>query len=286
MLSSATKSNRYQEMSTDIDHRSNGYKVRKESMMAKTDATILMIQRALKSGIQADYVLMDTWFTTEPMIKSILAEGLDVIGMVKQLNQRYNYKGKAYTLPQLQKFVSFDGARNIFGSLCVTTKNGIPVKIVFVRNRNKKSECLYLLSTDCSLSDTEIVRVYGNRWSIECFFKASKSFMKLGTEFQSRSYNAMVSHTAIVFTRYTILEWIRRNQNDQKTYGELFFMFCDDIQDMELTTALRGLMSLFTDIVSNVSAEITEMLKSKLNDWMASQPLFIQALFGDLCWES
>jgi hypothetical protein len=161
MLSSATKSNRYQEISTDIDHRSNGYKVRKESMMAKTDAAILMIQRALKSGIQADYVLMDTWFTTEPMIKSMLAEGLDVIGMVKQLNQRYNYKGKAYTLPQLQKFVSFDGVRNIFGSLCVTTKNGIPVKIVFVRNRNKKSECLYLLSTDCSLSDTEIVRVYG-----------------------------------------------------------------------------------------------------------------------------
>jgi hypothetical protein len=286
MLSSATNSNRYQEMSTDIDHRSNGYKVRKESMMAKTDAAILMIQRALKSGIQADYVLMDTWFTTEPMIKSILAEGLDVIGMVKQLNQRYSYKGNAYTLPQLQKFVSFDGARNIFGSLCVTTKNGIPVKIVFVRNRNKKSECLYLLSTDCSLSDAEIVRIYGNRWSIECFFKASKSFMKLGTEFQSRSYNAMVSHTAIVFTRYTILEWIRRNQNDQKTYGELFFMFCDDIQDMELTTALQGLMSLFTDIVSNVSAEITEMLKSKLNDWKASQPLFIQALFGDLCWES
>ncbi len=49
--------------------------------------------------------------------------------------------------------------------------------------------------------------------------------MKLGAEFQSRSYGAMVSHTAIVFTRYIILEWICRNRNDQKTYGELFFMF-------------------------------------------------------------
>lgn len=97
------------------------------------------------------------------MIKSILAEGLDVIGMVKQLKQRYRYKGSSYTLPELQKFVSFNGARNIFGSLCVTTKNGIPVKIVFVRNRNKKSECLYLLSTDCGLSDAEVVRIYGNR---------------------------------------------------------------------------------------------------------------------------
>ena len=110
--------------------------------------------------------------------------------------------------------------------------------------------------------------------------------MKLGTEFQSRSYDAMVSHTTIVFTRYILLEWIRRNQNDQKTYGELFFMFCDDIQDMDLTNALQGLMSLFTDIVSMVSADITEMLKSKVNNWIESQPLFIQALFGDLCWES
>ena len=286
LLSSATKSNRYQEMTEDIDCRSNGYKARKESLMAKTDAAILLIERALNAGIQADYVLMDTWFTTEPMIKSILSRGMDVIGMVKQLKQRYIYNGKAYTLPQLQKLVNFDGARNIFGSLCVTTKTGIPVKIVFVRNRNKKSECLYLLSTDCCLSDAEIVRIYGNRWSIECFFKASKSFMKLGTEFQSRSYYAMVSHTTIVFTRYILLEWIRRNQNDQKTYGELFFMFCDDIQDMDLTNALQGLMSLFTDIATMVSAEITEIIKSKVNNWMSSQPLFIQALFGDLCWES
>lgn len=286
LLSSASKSNRYEEISDNTDHRSNGYKTRKESLLPKTEASLLLIKRALEAGICVDYVLMDTWFTTEPMIKAILAEGLDVIGMVKQLKQRYNYKGRNYTLPELQKFVCFDGARNIFGSLCVTTKNGIPVKIVFVRNRNKKSECLYLLSTDCSLSDSEIVRIYGNRWSIECFFKASKSCLKLGTEFQSRNYDAMVSHTSIVFTRYMILEWIRRNENDQKTYGELFFMLCDDIQDMDFTNALQGLLSLFSDIATMVSADITELIKSKVTNWMKSQPLFIQALFRDLCWES
>ncbi len=63
-LSSAAESNRYQEMSADIDRRSNGYKVRKESLMAKTNAAIMLIQRDLNTGIQADYVLMDTWFTT------------------------------------------------------------------------------------------------------------------------------------------------------------------------------------------------------------------------------
>ena len=108
------------------------------------------------------------------MIADILETGMDVIGMVKQLKQCYIYKDKKYKLPELKKFVSFEGAGNIFGSLVVTTKTGIPVKIVFVRNRNKKSECLYILSTDISLSDAEIVRIYGNRWSIECFFKSSK----------------------------------------------------------------------------------------------------------------
>ncbi len=33
----------------------------KESMMSKTDAAVLLIQRALQSGIKADYLLMDTW---------------------------------------------------------------------------------------------------------------------------------------------------------------------------------------------------------------------------------
>ena len=286
LLSSAKKSNRYQEISGKIDRRTNGYKARKESLLTKPEAAILLIRRALAAGIQADYVLMDTWFTTEPMISNILETGLDVIGMVKQLNQRYNYRGRTYTLPQLRKFVQFDNMKNMFGSIVMTTKGGIPVKIVIVRNRNKKSECLYLLSTDCSLSDSEIVRIYGNRWSIESFFKASKSCLKLGTEFQSRTYDAIVSHTAIVFTRYPILEWIRRNENDEKTYGELFFMLCEDIQDMDLTRVLQSLMALFVEQFSELSADITSSLKSKVTEWMNSQAAFIRALFENICWES
>ena len=127
MLSSAKKSNRYNEVSDNIDRRTNGFKFRKESMMQKTDVAILLINNALSAGIKADYILMDTWFTTEPMIQEILKTGIDAIGMVKQLKQHYVYNGKQYKLPELKKFVSFEGARNIFGSLAVTTKTGIPV---------------------------------------------------------------------------------------------------------------------------------------------------------------
>ena len=153
LLSSVSESNRYNEIVDDIDHRTNGYKVRKASMMHKTDAAIQLIRNALTSGIPADYVLMDTWFTTEPMLKNIL-------------------------------------------------------------------------------------------------------------------------------------EWIRRNQNDQKSYGELFFMYCEDIQDMDLTNALQSLMALFVEHISTLSADITSVLKSKVTEWIASQARFIQALLGSIRWES
>ena len=99
--------------------------------------------------------------------------------------------------------------------------------------------------------------------------------MKLDTEFQSRSYDAIISHTTIVFTRYILLEWIRRNENDQKTYGELFYMLCDDIQDIDLTNALQSLMALFVDTVSTISTEITDLVKCKVIDWIMSQALSI-----------
>ena len=120
MRSSAKQTNRYQEISDKIDQRTNGYKARKESLLSKPDAAILLIRRALRAGIQADYVLMDTWFTTEPMLTRILACGIDVIGMVKQLKQRYSYRGKSYTLSELRKFVCFESGKNIVGTVVVT----------------------------------------------------------------------------------------------------------------------------------------------------------------------
>lgn len=60
-------------------------------------------------------------------------------------------------------------------------------------------------------------------------FKAFKSFLNSVLNSRAVPIDAIVSHTAIVFTKYTILEWILCNEKDEKTYGELFFMFCEDI---------------------------------------------------------
>lgn len=47
----------------------------------------------------------------------------------------------------------------------------IKAKIVFVKNQNKAKSWLAIISTDITLSDEEIIRIYGKRWDIEVLFK-------------------------------------------------------------------------------------------------------------------
>ena len=114
----------------------------------------------------------------------------------------------------------------------------LPVKLVFVRNRNNPKDYLVLVSTDVSLSEEEIIQTYGKRWNIEVFFKMCKSFLKLGKESRSLSYDAMTSHVSIVFARYMMLSLEQRRNVDKRSIGELFFLAYDELQDLRYLDAL------------------------------------------------
>lgn len=94
-----------------------------------------------------------------------------------------------------------------------------------------------------------------------------------------------VSSTAIVYTRYILLEWLRRKKNDDKTICELFYVCCDDIQDMELSTALKQLLTILDNGLKTRAITISKEVKSQLINWFVSQPAFIQALCPDFGWE-
>ena len=121
MMASAKASNRIAPANASIDKRSNGGKARKNAVLQKPEAAMKLIRNALNAGIKARYVLMDTWFTNEPFIANILAEGLDVIGMLKDNKQYYIYNGKKYNLKQLGKLVSFSKPGDILYSICAKT---------------------------------------------------------------------------------------------------------------------------------------------------------------------
>ena len=95
-------------------------------------------------------------------------------------------------------------------------------KLVYVRNRNKKTDYLVLISTDMSLTEQEIIQLYGKRWDIEVFFKICKSVLNLTGECRSISYDAMCAQTALVFARYIFLAVTIREDEDDRSAGPLF----------------------------------------------------------------
>ena len=283
MLSSAKQAKRFKEADPKIDKRSSEYKARVSAIMRKPDVVMKMLRDALNAGIKADYLLMDTWFTNEPFIKNVLDVGLDIIGMLKNNQQMYHYKGKLYNLNNLAtRFARMNVPDDILGSVVVRTcREHIPAKIVFVRNHNKRSEYIMILSTDCTLSDGEIIRRYGYRWSIECCFKVCKSLLKLGKEFQPVNYDTTISSTALVFTRYILLEWIRRNNSDFHTLGEIFFFCYDNVRDVELSDALKRLVSIMADGLSSGKITMDESIRTEIIDWYIMQPVFIRSICRD-----
>jgi hypothetical protein len=100
------------------------------------------------------------------------------------------------------------------------------------------------------LTAEEIIRIYRMRWDIEVFFKCAKSLLRLQKEFQGRSYDLMVSHTTIVFSRYILLAWQHRQSTDQRSIGGPFYLLCDEVGTIDWTVALQQLVELINEIAT------------------------------------
>lgn len=125
-------------MDETIDKRTSRYRRRLEALEPAPRVVASMVKRALDAGLSASYVLMDTWFTHEPLILSLKEIGIEVIGMINDRKQRYQVKGSFYTLNQLYAVAApIQNKAGVLRAVCVQLKSGLPAKIVFIQNRNK-----------------------------------------------------------------------------------------------------------------------------------------------------
>ena len=148
----------------------------------------------------------------------------------------------------------------------------LPVRLAYVRNKNKRSDYLVLVSTDLTLSEEEIIQTYGKRWSIEVFFKMCKSYLKLGKETRSISYDALTAHTAIIFARYMMLALEQRRNMDERSLGELFYLTIDELEDLHYLDALASLLSLLMDCAKEAAILDEEQINQLLDLFMAKLP--------------
>ena len=277
----------------DMDKRTKSYRLRKSAQMNPLEAMFELLRKLDMKKLKVKYLLFDSWFAFPSVIEKVLAQKLDVICMLKRMYRvYYSYNGKLYNLeklysmaPHTNRTVKVNEKENcVIASINVklSAKEGAsPAKIVFLKT-NEGNNWIALLSTDTSLSDEEIIRVYGKRWNIEVLFKTAKHFLHLDTESQGRSFESIYAQTAIVYLRYTMLAYESRVSEDARTCGDLFFLVCDELKDISFLDALETLLCCFAAQIRDQFAIPEQQINAFISIFVANIPL----CFDLRVWES
>lgn len=241
---------------------------------------IELMKTAMNAGHTADYVLFDTWFSTPAQLVAVKNLGLDAIAMIKKNSRiRYDYEGKQLSINKIFGICKKRRGRSKYllsVNVMVGKDQKIPAKIVCVRNNRNKKDWIAFICTNPDLSEEEIIRIYGKRWQIEVFFKTCKSYLNLIGECHSLSYDALTAHVAIVFTRYMMLALEQRKDEDERTLGELFFFFCDELSDITFSESFRIILTAMFETIYSVFRVTESQIDMFIEEFVNHLPLFLQ----------
>ena len=266
------------------DRRSLAGKRRIMAQRKGTDVMIQLIDEAIKAGHKAGYVLFDSWFSNPHQIVEPKDKGLDTIAMVKISSRiSYEFNGERRNIKQIYNSCKKRRGRSRY-LLSVPVRVGqdkkdghsVDAGIVCVRNRINRKDWLALICTDMSLREEDIIRIYGKRWDIEVFFKTCKSFLNLGSEYHGLSYDALTAHVALVFTRYMLMSVAKRDDEDERTLGELFYFMVDEAADITFSQSMKILPDAMPASIRTVFQASEEQINTFMNDFISRLPEYMQ----------
>ena len=95
-------------------------------------------------------------------------------------------------------------------------------------------------------------------------------------ECHSLSYDALTAHIAIVLTRYMLIAMAQRQNEDQRTLGELFFFLVDEIADITFSRSLGILMDPLMASLQVILKQNDEQLTAFTADFEARLPEYLR----------
>ena len=264
----------------DHDGRSLAAKRRCLAQMKGTDVMIELLKNAQSAGHHAEYVLFDTWFSCPAQLIAVKDLGLDSIAMIKKSSRiYYEYNGERLSLSKIFGICKKRRGRSKYllsVHVMIGKDRKIPAKIVCVRNKKNKKDWVAFICTNPDLSEEEIIRNYGKRWQIEVFFKTCKTYLRLIKECHSQSFDALTAHIAIVFTRYLMLALEQRKREDDRTLGELFFFFTDELADITFGESFQIIMTALIESVCAIFKPTEEQLSLFIEMFVGKLPDYIR----------
>jgi hypothetical protein len=273
-----------EEFAQELNSKTTAYKRRLEIMEGKSQIAIDMVKRAIKSGLYADYLLVDSWYSKPVFIKEMNDLGLKVISRIANNNKIWNFTGKEKTLNAIyEKQKKLKDAKSgkygkkisfTYFSAVVEHKNAGNIKIVFLKTSDN---LIPIASTDLEINDEEIIEIYKRRWDIEQGYKELREHFGFGKE-ENRIYEALIARMTLSFFAYNIVSYINRISHEPKTIGGLF-------RDLECELyTLSIAMHAFIEIMDKIAK--IETIVNRNEDFMtiiATLRSTTQELLGFRC---
>ncbi|NLW32611.1 MAG: IS701 family transposase [Fibrobacter sp.] len=168
------------------------------------------------------YCLVDSWYTSEKVIKSAKSRDFEVVGALKSNRvfqfREHGEKHKLSTYVKNLRNTSFE--KILFKDEVFKVRRieawlkGIGKVAILISVRVKDGSKMFILSTDLNLSTEEIMKYYSYRWDIETGYLYCKDRLGLG-HYQMRKLKAIEKYCALVFAAYALLESLRVSNNEQ-----------------------------------------------------------------------
>ena len=192
----------------------------------KTDMAIEMLKRAIRKGFKARYILADSWFFNQQLVRFAIKEKVHLISRPKFNKWLYQYNGKDYTLRQLlNKFKAVKNRKHIrsMAMYAVSVKvqfKGHPIQLFFFKEKKRGTKWRALACTDMRIGAERAYKIYQNRWSIEVSFKELKQYLKYG-KCQSQDFDGQIADATHCLMAYNFLAKLK-SINQHQSIGALF----------------------------------------------------------------
>ena len=136
----------------------------------------------------------------------------------------------------------------------------MPLTSIYNKNKKRRGRSRYLLSVIIDIVTAgEIIPA------------------KLVYVRNSLSYDAMTAHTAVVFTRYMMLSLESRESKDERSLGELFLYFSDEMSDITWIQAFQLLLQMFRELLADNLDVADDKIDELVDAFMDTIPALLKS---------
>ena len=216
-----------------------------EADQSKIDVAISMLRRAWRNGIRPQYILADSWYLCEKLLRAsadIGGDALRYLGMGKMDKTRYKVQGRWHNALELVALHEREHMHECRRYHCLYialngeyTHTGIPVRIFLVKYGHNKT-WTSLVTTDTRMTFVKAFETYQIRWSIEVLIKDCRQNLGLG-RCQSNDFDCQVADITITLMAYDVAALDLRF-SEYETMGELFASMAGELMKLSLWNVL------------------------------------------------